>query len=63
MKGNKSGTARDRKREEEINPCVSFCSALSEVKTPLRLLASAFLGGGGGGAGGAGVCVCFVFAF
>lgn len=68
MKGDESGTQRDRKREEEeeINRCVSICSALSEVKNPLRFLASAFIGGGGsggGGSGGSGVCVFFSFAF
>lgn len=53
MNGDKSGTQRDRKREEEedeTNRCVSFCSARSEVN-PFLVLPSAFLGGGGGGGG------------
>lgn len=58
MNGDKSGTQRDRKREEEeddeTNRYVSFCSARSEVN-PFLVLPSAFLGGGGGG----GVCAFF----
>lgn len=57
MNGDKSGTQRDRKREEEdddeTNRCVSFCSARSDVN-PFLVLPSAFLGGGGGG-----VCAFF----
>lgn len=61
MNGDKSGTHRDRNREEETNRSVSFCFVRSGVN-PFRFLPSAFSGGGGGGGGGE-VCAFFVICF